>query len=77
MLKRKKRSALLAAAALTVGSLFTSGTGVGYGGGCFNLASTAFMHSLVPCGIFDCSNGILGGAINLCQPGNNVLVGCP
>ncbi len=73
----RKKSAFLAAVALTVGSLFSAGTGVGYGGGCASLAATSAMRSIVPCGIFDCSNGILGGAVNLCQPGNNVLNGCP
>jgi hypothetical protein len=63
--------------AITMSSLL----GMGYGGGCYTLGLQAGVDALVPCGIFDCSGPILGGAISLCgQPGNpadDVVAGCP
>lgn len=69
----KKRSTLWVAVALTVSSLFA----VGYGGGCYNLATQSITDSIRPCGIFDCSNGLLGGALNPCNPNSQIFVGCP
>jgi hypothetical protein len=71
------RRARWLALAMTVSSLF----GVGYGGGCYNLGTQGAVDALVPCGIWDCSGPILGGAISLCgQPGNpndDIVAGCP
>jgi hypothetical protein len=62
---------------MTVSSLF----GMGYGGGCYNLASQGLTDMIVPCGIFDCSGGLLGGAISLCgvagNPNDDIVAGCP
>lgn len=75
MLKRK--SAMLMVVALTVGSLFA----MGVEGGCWNLGTQAFMESLVPCGIFNCTGTLFGGAISLCgvpgNPADDVVAGCP
>jgi hypothetical protein len=68
-----KKSRFLATVAICLSSLFA----VGYGGGCYNLATTSAMRSIVPCKIFDCTGGLLNGAINPCNPNNPVLVGCP
>jgi len=68
-----KRSRFLAALALCIGSLFATG----YDGGCYNLATQSIMDSIVPCAIFDCTGGLLGGAINPCNPLNPVFNGCP
>lgn len=68
-----KKSRFLAAVAVCLSSLFA----IGYDGGCYNLATQSVMDSIVPCKIFDCSGGILGGAINPCNPLNPVFNGCP
>ena len=68
-----KRSRLLAALAVCMGSLFA----IGYDGGCYNLITQSATRSIVPCQIFDCVNGFLGGAINPCNPLNPVFNGCP
>jgi hypothetical protein len=71
------RRARWVAVAMTVSSLFA----VGYGGGCYNLGTQSAIDAIVPCGIFDCSGGLLGGALNLCgvagDPTDDVVAGCP
>lgn len=73
----KKKSAVLVFVAMVVGSTFVQGAG----GGCWNIGTNAFMTSIRPCGIFNCSTGLFGGAINLCgvpgDPADDVVVGCP
>ncbi len=70
-----KRSRLRAVLAVCMGTLFAFA--IGYDGGCYNIASQSFMDSIVPCAVFDCSGGMLGGAINPCNPLNPVFNGCP
>ena len=73
----RMRRARWVAVAMTVSSLFA----IGYGGGCYSLATQGFTDSIVPCGIFDRSGGLLGGAINLCgvagDPTDDIVAGCP
>ena len=70
-----ERFRLRAVLALCMGSLFAFA--IGYDGGCYNLATESLMDSIVPCAIFDCTGGLLGGAINPCNPNNPIFVGCP
>lgn len=73
----KKKSAIMMVVAVTVGSLFAPGVA----GGCWNVGTGAFMTSLNPCGIFNCSGTLFGGAISLCgvpgDPTDDVVAGCP
>lgn len=68
----KKKSAVLVFVAMTMGSLFAQGVQ----GGCWNIGTSAFMNSIQPCGIFNCSTGLFGGALQLCGT-TKVVVGCP
>lgn len=71
------RRARWVAVAMTLSSLFA----IGYGGGCYNLVTQSAVDAISPCGIFDCSGGLLGGAINLCgvpgDPSDDILADCP
>ena len=69
----KKRPARWAAVAVTLGMLFE----IGYGGGCYNLATQSVTNSIMPCAIFDCSGGFLGGAIDPCNPNTPIFNNCP
>ncbi len=73
----RKRPWFLTAAAVLMGSMMA----VGFGGGCYTLGAQVAMDSIQPCGIFNCTNGILNGAINPCGQVNNkaddVFNGCP
>jgi hypothetical protein len=73
MLARRFR--LRTVLAVCIGTLFSFA--IGYDGGCYNIATKSVMSSIVPCQIFDCVNGFLGGAINPCNPLSPVFNGCP
>lgn len=64
-------------AMIAVGSLMA----IGVDGGCWNLGTNGLMQSINPCGIIDCSGGLLGGAIDPCglpgDPTDDLFVGCP
>ncbi len=66
---------------LAVGSLLSATTTAGVDGGCWNLGTSSLMAAIQPCGIFDCTNGLFGGAFNPCgvpgDPTDDIFVGCP